>query len=50
LLPIFGSPHKKKEKKKLSKENQNIYSSEKKMSERLENGQRLVKKVKKYKD
>ena len=40
----------KKNKKKISKENQKIYSSEKKIQGRLENGQRLVEEVKKYKD
>jgi hypothetical protein len=40
----------KKNKNKISKENQKIYSSEKKIQGRLENGQRLVEEVKKYKD
>jgi len=53
--PFFGIPTKKKRKYKkikklLSGENQKIYVSEKRMSEHLENNQRLVKENKKYKD
>jgi hypothetical protein len=52
LQLIFGSPHKKKRKenKSIKKYIKKIISSEKRMPERPENGQKLVEEVQKYKD
>jgi hypothetical protein len=52
LLPIFGSPYKKGEntKKYIQKKTKNMCSSEKRMLERPENGQKLVEEIQKYKD
>jgi hypothetical protein len=52
LLPIFGFPHKKNTKKlkNIFEKKPKINSSEKRISKRLENGQKLVEEVQKYKD
>jgi hypothetical protein len=56
LLPIFGSPHRKKRentkisKKYIRKKTKQNNSCEKRKSERLENGQKLDEEIKKYTD
>jgi hypothetical protein len=52
LLSIFRSPHKKNTKvlKKYIRKKTKKNSSEKRISKRLENGQKLVEEVQKYKD
>jgi hypothetical protein len=55
LLPIFGSPHRKKKrenikisKKNIRKKTKQNNSCEKRKSECLENGQKLDEEIKKY--
>ena len=56
MLPIFGSPHRKKRentkisKKYIRKKTKQNNSCEKRKSERLENGQKLDEEIKKYTD